>query len=385
MTARRRVLLITEIIAPYRIPVFNALASNTGLDCHVIFLSETDATLRQWRVYKEEIGFSHEVLPSFRMRAGKRNWLVNRRVPSALRRRNPEVVMCGGYNYVAAWQAQRWAKRRRVPFLLWSESNLMDLRNQFAPVEFLKKVFVRRCDGFVVPGESAAEYLCGLGADASKITVAPNAVDNEFFEREALAARAQEELIRAQWSLPQRYILFVGRLVAEKGLLDLVDAYAALDAGLRAQVGLVIAGDGPLRDTLVERARGIRPGVVILPGFGQREILAKLYALAEVFVLPTHTDTWGLVVNEAMACGLPVIVTNVAGCARDLVEDGWNGRVVEKGDSVGLKEGLTSLLNNPVIEKQMADHSRQRIQNYSPASCARGLAEAAMRTLAVIR
>src|SRR5437667_9332675 len=125
---KRRLVIITEIISPYRIPLFNALAQEPAIDPHVIFLSETDPGLRQWCVYKEEIKFSYEVLPSWRRRIGKYNALLNRGVGGALRRASPDVIVCGGYSYVASWQALRWARARKVPFLLWSESALQDGR-----------------------------------------------------------------------------------------------------------------------------------------------------------------------------------------------------------------------------------------------------------------
>ena len=95
---RRRLTIITEIIAPYRVPVFNVLAEHPEIDLHVIFLAETDPTQRQWLVYKNEIRFSYEVLPSWRRRMRKQNLLVNWGVTDALRRAAPDVIVCGGYN-----------------------------------------------------------------------------------------------------------------------------------------------------------------------------------------------------------------------------------------------------------------------------------------------
>ena len=104
-----RVAIITEIIAPYRIPVFNALAQRKGIDLHVIFLSENDPSLRQWRVYKKDIHFEYEVLPSWRCHVGRHNLLLNRGMLAALNRVSPDVILCGGYNYPASWQAALWA------------------------------------------------------------------------------------------------------------------------------------------------------------------------------------------------------------------------------------------------------------------------------------
>src|SRR5262249_13261012 len=126
-----RLAVLTEIISPYRIPVFNALAQAPEIELHVIFLAETDASMRQWHVYTDEIQFSYEVLPSWRQRLGSHNVLINRDVGRALRRAHPEVILCGGYNYLASWQALRWAERKKVPFLLWCESTAADRRNLY--------------------------------------------------------------------------------------------------------------------------------------------------------------------------------------------------------------------------------------------------------------
>ena len=122
----------------------------------------------------------------------------------------------------------------------------------------------------------------------------------------------------------------------------------------------------------------MRPGAVCFTGFAQREDLARLYALGEGLVLPTYSDPWGLVVNEAMACGLPIIVSSVAGCSADLVEDGWNGYVVPAGDTDKLSVAMNSLLRQPELKQRMSARSCERILHYSPEACADGLAAAAV-------
>jgi len=373
-----RVAILTEIISPYRIPVFNALAKHEGIHLKVIFLSETDPTLRQWRVYKDEIRFSYEVLPSWRFRAGGSHFLLNARLATCLKKFSPEAIVCGGYNYVASWQALMWARRRRVRFILWSESNARDARGQRQPVEFLKAHFRKRCDGFVVPGKSAFEYLRLLGSPAESIFTAPNAVDNTFFATQAEKVKRNPAAYRERFGRPRRFILFVGRLLPEKGIFDLLEAYAKLESGLRSEVGLVFAGDGVSREELAQQAKRISPGMICFPGFAQREDLAGLYALAEVLVLPTHSDPWGLVVNEAMACGLPIVVSSVAGCSADLVEDGWNGYIVPPRDSEKLSVAINSLVRQPELKQEMSVRSLERIRSYSPEACADGLAAAAI-------
>jgi len=372
---KRRMVLITELIAPYRIPVFNALARREDVELHVIFLSRTDSSMRQWRVYEEEIQFSYDVLPSWRRRLGKFNVLLNRGMPESLRKFGPDVIVCGGYNYISSWQALRWAKGHHVPFILWSESTGNDSRSRHAPMEFLKSKFVGSCDGFVVPGQSARDYLLSLGVKSEDISVAPNAVDTALFASAGATVRQHETQLRAQLALPERYFLFVGRLVPGKGVSDLLDAYTHLPPVLREQVGLVFAGEGPMRAELESRARDIRPGTVHFAGFVHRETLAAYYALAECFVFPTRTDPWGLVVNEAMACGLPVICTRVAGCAADLVHE--NGRLVSVANVAELSGAMEDIATQAEVREQMGKQSRQRIEAYSPERCAAGLALAA--------
>ena len=372
----RRLVILTEIISPYRIPLFNALARHEGVDLHVIFLAETDPNLRQWQVYKEEIKFSYQVLPSWRKRLGRYNALANWGVGKALAAAAPDIILCGGYSYIASWQALLWARLRSIPFFLWSESNLHDQRRGHALVEFLKGEFIGRCNGFVVPGRSAREYLCAQGIKEDRIFTAPNAVDNDLYASGAAVVRREAAAHRRELGLPERYFLFVGRLVPEKGVFDLLSAYAKLDDAARQVVGLVLVGDGVSRQQLEERAAAITPGIVRFCGFAQRERLAAYYALAQALVLPTYTDTWGLVVNEAMACGLPAIVSQAAGCAADLVREGWNGLLIPPKDVPALAGAMAKLVHQPELAMTMSGNARQQILHYSPSEWARGIARA---------
>lgn len=378
-----RLVILTEIISPYRIPVFNALARDKEIDLHVIFLAETDPSMRQWRVYKDEIDFSYEVLPSFRRRLGRYNLLLNWGMAATLHRNAPDVILCGGYSYLASWEAMWWAGRNRVPLFLWVESTSMDRRGGHAVVEALKKRFMHRCDGFVVPGRSSFEYLRSLGAEEETIHTAPNAVDIALFSVRAEEVRRDATLQRKALRLPFRFFLYAGRLVEEKGVFDLLQAYGTLDPQLRAEIGLVFVGDGPARTDLERQACTITGKSVHFAGFVHREQLASYYALAEAFVFPTHTDTWGLVVNEAMACGLPIIASRAAGCVADLVEHNWNGHTIVPGDTLELARAMDELARAPERRSSMARNSRQRIQCYSPDACAAGIA-AAVRAAEVV-
>jgi glycosyltransferase involved in cell wall biosynthesis len=371
----RQIVILTEIIAPYRIPVFNALAQQDDVDLHVIFLAETDPTQRQWRVHKEDIRFSYEILPGLRKRIRGQNVLLNWGVTKALSQAAPDALLCGGYNYLASWAALRWAQRNRIPFYLWVESTRMNFRSGDYWTESLKSSFMHRCRAFVVPGTSAGRYLEGYGVPRSEIFTAPNAVDNNFFERHSTAVRLRADFHRFDLGLPSRFFLFAGRLVQEKGIFDLLDAYRLLPLDLKRAVGLVYVGDGPARAKLELKSKDVG-GAVVLAGFAQRDRLAQFYALADALIFPTHADAWGLVVNEAMACGLPVICSDAAGCADDLIAGRGNGQIVPAHDPACLSSAMAEFAFDVGRRLRMGQRSREHIRNFSPMHCAAGIANA---------
>jgi glycosyltransferase involved in cell wall biosynthesis len=378
-----RLVILTEIISPYRIPLFNALARDAAVCPHVIFLSDTDPNLRKWRVYKEEIRFSYQILPSWRRRLGKFNVLLNWKVADALDQSSPDAILCGGYSYLASWQVLCWAQSHKIPLLLWSESNIQDARRGHAPVELLKLEFLRRCAGFVVPGQSARDYLLAQKIREERIFVAPNGVDNDLFGSLAAEARKDANANRRRLGLPDRYVLFVGRLVPEKGIFDLLCAYARLEEQVRQELGLVFVGDGIARQELQKRASEISVGEIRLAGFAHREQLPSYYALAEMLVLPTYTDPWGLVVNEAMACGLPVIVSQVAGSVRDLVREGWNGLLIPPRNVASLSSAIRDLAVQPELRASMGVRATSHITNFSPQQWSVSIAGAIQRVIRV--
>jgi glycosyltransferase involved in cell wall biosynthesis len=375
---KHRVVILTEIIAPYRIPVFNALAARSEIDLHVVFLSETDPGLRQWKIYRDEIKFSYEVLRSRRYRWGGMNLILAQGVVEAMKAARPRALLCGGYNYIAAWQAQRWARKNGVAFLLWSESNIQDARGRFFAIEAAKSKFIRSCQGYVVPGVSAETYLRTFGVPKSRIFRAPNAVDVERFS--TAADQARHDFNRQKLGLPERYLLFVGRLVKAKGVFDLMAAYATLPEEIRQDVGLVFAGDGGEREELARRAQEISPGRIIFSGFLQRDELPTFYAFAEALVFPTHSDTWGLVVNEALACGLPVIASEMAGCVADLVQDGENGLVVPARNPKALSQSMQALMKDRTLRKKMGEASLKMNLRFTPDAWAEGIVSAVQGT-----
>ena len=168
-----------------------------------------------------------------------------------------------------------------VPFILWVESTERDTRSRNRLIEFLKRGFIRRCSAFVVPGKSSLLYVKNYGALEKDIFTAPNAVDTELFAQQAGTVRQEPERRREALQLPPRFFLFVGRLVREKGVFDLLEAYGKLTPESRTLVSLVLVGDGAAREEVIRRAQKISPGQVRCAGFVQRDQLAGYYALAK--------------------------------------------------------------------------------------------------------
>jgi glycosyltransferase involved in cell wall biosynthesis len=215
-----------------------------------------------------------------------------------------------------------------------------------------------------------------MGVPAERIHTAPNAVDNQRFANLARSVRERAAQCRTELGLPSRYFVYAGRVTREKGVFHLLEAYTRMEPALRSQVGLVLVGEDTARNELMKNAAKFSPGKVVFAGFAQRDQLAAFYALAEALVFPTLSDTWGLVVNEAMACGLPIIASDVAGCVADLVQDGENGYVIPTGNVDKLAEAMTAFARDPQLASRMGQHSARLIEAFSPECCAAGLATA---------
>ena len=169
-----------------------------------------------------------------------------------------------------------------------------------------------RAAGGLAAGTAAAEYLAAHGIPHERIRIFPNTIDVDAYRAAAETTRSQATGVRERLGLPERYVLFAGRLVEAKGLPDLLAALDRLGPGAPP---LVVAGAGPLEPLLRDRA-GVYP-----LGFRRPDELIELYALADRCAVPARDEPWGVWVNEALACGCPVIATDVVGAAADLVRE----------------------------------------------------------------
>lgn len=328
--------MLSEIPTPYRAPLYQRLAARDDIDLDVLFCSAEQPD-RPWDLDSALEGVPHAYLPGVSVRFGGRKntfvYEINASILRELRRRQPDVLVIGGYAVFAEQAAIAYAQATHTPYLLHSESTLLPSRSGIKLA--LKRVvvgrIVRGAAGGLAVGSNAAAYLMSYGLDNARIRIFPNTVDVHAYADAADAVRADAETIRTKRGLPDRFWLFAGRLVEDKGILDLLEAIRLLGA---TAPQLLVAGTGPL-DTELQGMHGIT-----LVGFQQQAELVELMALAELTVIPSRFEPWGVVVNEALAAGSPVIVTDQVGAAADLVVDGENGRIVPARDPASLAAAL---------------------------------------------
>jgi glycosyltransferase involved in cell wall biosynthesis len=228
--------------------------------------------------------------------------------------------------------------------------------------------------GIIVSSTGGVEYLHSLGFPGDRIFLVPTAVDNDWWTAEA--AKVDRDTVRAAWKIPPGagVALFCAKLQLWKGPMDLLEAFA------RANVPnsyLVFAGDGPERRNLQLRAAelGITDRTRFL-GFVNQTQLPSVYCAADLFVLPSLFEPFGLVVNEAMLCGLPAAVTDRVGARFDLVRPGENGYVYPAGEVDALAAILRQVLPDRELSLRMGAAARRRMETWSPREYTDGMARA---------
>jgi glycosyltransferase involved in cell wall biosynthesis len=308
------------------------------------------------------------------------------RVHEALEQAQPEAVAIPGWADRGALAALHWCVRRGVPMILMSESTQQDERRRWWK-EAVKWRIVRLFQAGLVGGRLHREYLTELGLKKECIAQGYDVVDNEHFRHGAAAARANEGARRQQLALPERYFLASNRFIPKKNLPGLLQAFAAYRKAAGAGAwDLVVLGDGELRPELEALREQLGLGDCIhLPGFRQYEELPAYYGLAGAFVHASTTEQWGLVVNEAMAAGLPVLVSQRCGCAPDLVEEGRNGFTFDPQDTDGLSRHLLRMSGGEYDRLAMGRASEEMIAHWTPDTFAEGLLRATRAGMAAPR
>ncbi len=295
----------------------------------------------------------------------------------------PDAIALPGWSSTAALAGARWAMEHGVSTIVMSETNAVDFPRHIV-TEIVKRRIVALFQAGLCGGTLARSYLADLGLAHDRIFLGYDVVDNNHFISGAKTARvagATPQGIDSSWC--GRYFLASARFVPKKNLKCLIEAFARYrHVAASAAWPLVLLGDGPMRGELEhERAALGLEAFLVMPGFKQYDELSLYYGTAGAFVLASTTEQWGLVVNEAMASGLPVLVSERCGCAPDLVENGRNGYTFDPHDVDALARLMLKITSDACDRAAMGQASQDVIARWSPETFAEGLRLAAHAAL----
>jgi glycosyltransferase involved in cell wall biosynthesis len=353
-----KIVLVTNIIAPYRIPMFNAFSAKLGGCFSVWFMRETEPN-RHWRVAKQGIAFPYQVLAGTTLTAAGNYCHINPGFLARLFHERPDVVVMGGYNSLHYLAAAFYAKYTGSRLVLWSETHFDSSRSNSGLVRRLKSSLIRMADAFLTPSRRGQDYLEAYGADSRACFRLYNCVDPKQFGVKDVGTRSYR---------PPR-LLFVGSLDERKGLRVALQALAGIDR----EWTLTVAGSGPEEERLREQAQqlGIGDRVEFL-GFVDNHRIAAVYGRCNYFILPTFSDPCPLVVNEALAAGLFCILSRHAGNAEEFITEGRNGVVFDPHDVQAMRAKILEAFDYAPSERVITES----IWKASPEHVAEAFAEA---------
>ena len=324
-----RVTVVSPEPTPYRSPLFDRIAARDDVDLTVIYASRSVAG-RTWSVVPQHrsVFLNGVRLPGAR-KLVRHDYPVTPGILRALNASQPEVVVVSGWSTFASQAAIAWCRLRRVPYVLHVESHDLELR-----AGWRRKVkrtvvphLVRGASSVLVVGTAARESVIAYGAAPERVRVFANTIDVErWIERASSLSRAAHDGV---------LVLCVGRPVPEKGFDVLAAACSA--AGVRLET---VTGGVPEDD------------------------LARRYVEADVFALLSRHEPWAVVVNEAAASGLPLVLSDAVGAGRDLLRDGENGVLVPAGDTGAAAEALRKLAADPNLRCRMGERSRELVRGW---------------------
>ena len=403
--ASRKVRLAYIVSHPiqYQAPLLRRIAQEPDIDLTVLFGSDFSV-----RSYKDEgfgvevawdtpllEGYKSEFLPKLRDTGGVSPLSpINRGIYRRLRNIDGspafDALWVHGYASINALQAILAANALGTPVLLRAESWLADRAR--SPLKlFAKSLFLHDLRHLIaatlpIGTVNAAYWSHYFGRNFLQFPM-PYAVDNAYFSLRAEEAAATEPALRAKLNLePHRpIILFASKLQTRKHADHLVEAYSALLKMTTSDPYLVIVGDGEERENLQSRCQALGLKDVRFAGFQNQSVLPQYFRLADVFVLPSRHEPWGLIVNESMAAGCPVIVSTDVGSGADLVTNGVEGFIYPVGDIPALTHALARVLASPEITAAMGEAARRRIATWGFEEDIQGLRQALAYTTRKIR
>ena len=337
---------------------FNALADRDAFAFEAWFNDRIESD-RSWHVDEASWRFRYRYLPTTHWFGRRQHW------PLPVLGRRPDVLVSlyAEPAFLVGWAI---AKLRGARTAFWCQVTMDRWVERKPWKNAIKRAVFPRVDATLGSGEESRAFAMRFGTPDVRAMCLPHSIDVVHYSESAHQARLQREAKRQELGLEGTTFIYVGRLWWGKGVNYLLDAFESVQRQSADPVSLLLVGDGPdeakLRLTCAER--GIRN--VVFAGFQQKPELPRYYALADVFVFPTLGDPYGLVVDEAMACGLPIISTSAAGEIRDRIEEGGNGYIVPPEDSAALAGTMHTLAEDATLRERMGAVSARKIQGHTP-------------------
>ena len=362
-----KVAFFHNIISPHNNPLFRELARRRSLQIRFFFLSPGDPN-RPWKEVGD-LGFDYQILPGWHFTLSGKDSFSFYFNPSVFRLLNsyePDTVVISGWDHPTYWLAAYLARRHHKRLVLWSGSTAYESSwRRTLTLPFVRGLF-RLVDCFVAYGSRSRDYLISLGAPRNKISISYNTTDLILYSRAVSLRRARQSALKKSFGLSgKKVLLFYGQLIERKGILPLLQAFGTLSAR-QTDLGLLVVGNGPLepavRNFIAEHP--LSSSVKLFPYPGEKGII-KYFAASDLFILPSSEEVWGLVVNQALAAGLPVIATRQAGSTPDLIRHGINGLVIPDNSSGSITNGLSQILTQDL--QKMGTAATKSVRTFSPS------------------
>ena len=359
-----RVAAIFEIPTPYRQPIFEKIVEREDLKVDFYFLSRAQQD-RYWdtNLFQE---LPAVFLPGKQICfKGYHTVYINFHVKKVLSKGKYDLFVLNGYAQPALFFLLRYCWKNSVPYVMVTESHLGKKRSPF--LRLLKDAYVRkvyqRSKANLVMGSASKEYVISYGAPKDKIYDFPNTIDGPTYSSLIIKERDRKEQLKIEFNIQnEKVVLFVGTLNKRKGVHHLVEAFQQI-IKRHPDVCLLLAGTGSMEQELRTLTNlNALEKKIIFTGFVQPKNLSKVYAVADIFVLPSIEEPFGAVICEAMAAGLPIIATRTVGAAADFVHHEENGMIVSPAKVEDLIDAMDKLLINDQKRKEMGNRSREIMQ-----------------------
>ncbi len=369
----KKVIVLHNIISPIRIFLFNKLNEyykNKGAKFKVLFLSVSDKN-RNWKT-DLQMNFDYEILDNFAFRvAGKdlNTFFINPKIKEIIEKENPDKIISFGWDNWATYVGAHWCKKNKKAFTLWCGSTKYEKSWRRTLLHPMVKYIINRSNKFIAYGNRAKEYLNSLGAPEKNIQIFYNTVDVDYFqEKSENFSKKEKGALKEKLDIKtNKTILFSGQLIERKGVFELLEGFKDYQK-IDQDTSLLIIGKGQEKENMKEIIKSQNIKNIVFADFIQYDDLYKYYAISDLLILPSREEVWGLVVNEAMACGLPVITTQETGASVDLVKEGKNGFTIPSNNPQAITHAIKKIFDKNLHKNNGSWQIVQKIEKLNNQS-----------------